>query len=197
METARIGPEKKKPQPHHHEGAAASFKSTTVTTLPQAIPDGKRGRTPDSPSTQSSTLATGATVSDSAAGDPWSPAAVARRGLSALRDLAQALHQRRRPPIEILLALHEHGRLLASAQGYRLHGMLPVVRELPGLERWDPDAEAERVEAEWRRRAEALADWLRSHTGEALAERICRAAEPEAAEVIIAAEQNDGLEGSV
>ncbi len=106
---------------------------------------------------------------------------VEQRCLAELREIASALHDRRRPPIEILSALHHHARLLALAHGYRLHAMLSLVRELPGLERWCPVEEGERVEADWRRRALALADWLTRHAGEGVAEEAVRVAEEIAA----------------
>lgn len=99
---------------------------------------------------------------------------VQRRAVAELRELAHGLHQRRRTPSEILLALHARARLLASAHGVRLFPCLPILRELPGLERYDPVADGERVESEWEFRAQALAGWLSEHAREPVAQRIVR-----------------------
>jgi hypothetical protein len=122
------------------------------------------------------------------------------RAIDELRDLAAQLHGREMDTFDILLACGRRATLLS-----RLGATLPAdaalsaVRELLGLERWDPlanwsarleaaagidpeslvqgipDEDMERVHL--RRRAVALADWLREHGGSPIAEEVVYAAE--------------------
>ena len=116
-------------------------------------------------------------------------AVIQERGLDALRQIAAEMHARQRPAVEILAALYDHGELLAEAHGYQLHPMALLIRELPGLESFDPVAEEQAMMAERRRRAEVLSDWARRHAGTVAVEQVACLVEQWAAEGVLAASE--------
>lgn len=103
--------------------------------------------------------------------------AVQRRGNEELRQLARDMHERQRPPGEILAALLERVRLLAAATGFRPRGCLSIVRELPGHEKYDPVSDAEAVEKQWRADHLAIGRRFTERAGSIEAERVRRVIE--------------------
>lgn len=97
------------------------------------------------------------------------------RGIAELRDLVHDMAARCREPGEILAALAVRSRLLASATGYRIAPITPLLREF--FPDYDAVTDAEHAEEEYRRRALVLADWLAERAGSLEAEDLVRAVE--------------------
>jgi hypothetical protein len=117
------------------------------------------------------------------------------RARQELADLAADLDRRGVGTFDMFLALNQRNSQLGSP----CPSVLPFIRVLPGLERWEPlanwsarikaaaghdpaslaegipDDDLERVHR--RRRATALADWLRGHGGSLIVEEVVIAAE--------------------